>query len=369
MSNWIKQLIKPKEPVVHPPWETGQYVTYFFQRDDGSWLAIMLTITGKTEDGEWVIYADFKDEDVENRATITVDQNDRRPENLKLGRKGVLRGTLREFDPKDVKTWNRPEMNVTLALNLLFVRDYQSTANALQGKPHAADYACGIKEVYSIIEPAPGYMKHIDLNPRVVITGVVCEAVNGDKNPTFVTSFGNMSSGTPLATLYEDFVDFSHMTRIDHDGFSLTYPATWFLRLDGTRDGPLTSLRYGANAGGNTCSAGVSVTVHTGTRENLQKEREKVTARLKSGYGTPAVAFVPPKNNVLELEGGRQLFVLDMVATGIDGFLQSAWYDADDRLAQLTITGSVAKQNPRRKESLDEMERVFREIVASFQLT
>src|SRR5690348_16852102 len=61
MLDWLfKKGAAPQRPPLHPPWSTGQYVTYFLERENGSWTAMALRVRGQMEDGAWVLSADLK---------------------------------------------------------------------------------------------------------------------------------------------------------------------------------------------------------------------------------------------------------------------------------------------------------------------
>jgi len=369
MKNWFKQLTEPKPRAIHPPWEVGQYVSYFFEGDDGDWLAFMLRIMGSNDEGVWAICADFKSQAGETTTWLRCDLAASDLHRYFPARMETIRTSPGATASDYSKALEDPGAHATFAMNLLLVRDWPQAAIALEGMPRDVDYACGIKQAFPLDSTVPGLDEQYDLNPRVMLTGVACLSVDEGKNPIVVTSFGSNNIDAPLVSVYEDFVDFSHMTEVEHEGFALTYPATWFLRLDENLAIPASRQGYVAPVGGNTCAAMMSVRVYSGMRDYLEEEREKFIKRARTGVEPPLQRLVARKEAVLTLERGGQSYVLDLQIPKIDGFERSALYDSGDRLAELTLFGCVAQQNPRRRETLDEMERVFLEIAQSFRLT
>lgn len=57
---WLDRITGSKRREVHPPWKAGPYVTYFLERQEGSWTAMALRLRGQMKDGSWALSADIK---------------------------------------------------------------------------------------------------------------------------------------------------------------------------------------------------------------------------------------------------------------------------------------------------------------------
>ena len=68
-----------------------------------------------------------------------------------------------------------PEMQTSMAMNLLMVRRWDAAKEALRGAAREVCYPCWIDRAYPLVTPIPGaeVQKHHDLNPRVMLTGVL----------------------------------------------------------------------------------------------------------------------------------------------------------------------------------------------------
>lgn len=259
-----------------------------------------------------------------------------------------------------------PMMTVSLAMNLLMVRRWSAAAESLSEKARPVRYPCGIDQAHLLVTLGPGYQKHHDLCPRVMLTGVACLSIDGGKNPMTVTSFGLNDPAAEGPMSYEDFVDLSHPKRIDHEGFALTYPATWFLvrQPDEEKDG-LEIGCHSAQMGGVSCSLTCSVSLYSGDRPRVAEEQQAARARLSGPLG----GLSPRGAEPLRLPGDARGYVFDQVHPAIDGVAYCAVFGTDtrDRFAIINAFGCISKANPRRRETMAEYERVFREIIGSFQ--
>jgi len=184
------------------------------------------------------------------------------------------------------------------------------------------------------------------------------------------TSFGLNDPNASGPTSYEDFVDLAHAKCVVHDGFSLTYPATWFLRPkpSETKEG-IEAHDYGAQLGGISCSIYFGVTVQNGAPPRITQERETLLARLSAPLDGPTGRLLPRKEESFQLDGNALGFVTDLENAAIDGVAYCGVFctDAGDRLAHVITFGCISKMNPRRATTLAEMERGFREILESFR--
>jgi hypothetical protein len=199
-----------------------------------------------------------------------------------------------------------------------------------------------------------------------MLTGVACLSTGG-KNPMTVTSFGLNDPAAEGPATYEDYVDLSHPKRIEHEGFALTYPATWFLirQRDEEKDGVQTT-RYATQVGGGSCSLTCSVSLFRGDPRRVAEKQDATQARLSR----PLADLSPRAGEPLRLPGDASGYILDQLHPAIDGVTYCGVFgtDARDRFAFVNAFGCISKGNPRRRETMAEYERVFREILGSFQL-
>lgn len=167
MRSWLPKLLGAKRREPHPPWQKGQYVTYFLERSDGSWVAIAMHLVEQLDDNAWVIQANFKTPDAEHLVFLRCDPDAPRGEPgayiAPIGAETVRGSPSGVFDT--------PLANATLAMNLLGPRQHFPEDKELHG-PRAVQYPCGISEVRTSVSAGPGYTKHHDLHPRVMVTGV-----------------------------------------------------------------------------------------------------------------------------------------------------------------------------------------------------
>lgn len=366
MAKWLEKLGLSRRNPIHPAWRAGQYVTYFLEREDGAWVALALRVLGQAEGGVWALGGDFKTRKGECAVLFRSDPGApaEAPDPVPV-QTTLVRGSPSSFeDPASLA--EDPRMTVSLAMNLLMVRRWPAAAESLSKEARPVRYPCGIDQAHLLVTPGPGYQKHHDICPRVMLTGVACLSIDGGKNPMTVTSFGLNDPAAEGPTTYEDFVDLSHPKRIDHEGFALTYPATWFLvrQPDQEEDG-LQILGHGTQVGGVSCSLTCTVDLYSGDRRRVAEEEQAIRARLSG----PIPGLSPRGAEPLRLPGDARGYAFDQVHAAIDGVAYSAVFgtDARDRFANISAFGCISKANPRRRETMAEYERVFREILGSFQ--
>jgi hypothetical protein len=368
MFDWFKKKIEPAPTMIHPPWRNGQYVTYFLDRNDGFWAAISIHVVA-FEEGAWILRAFFKTRAGEcamwfiSRPDSPANDMDPIP-----GKSETLRKVPLVQSPEEEMHEN-PQNTTALAMNLLMVRRWPKAAQCLNEAPRQVSYPCGIREAHLLVTTVgPNYDKHHDLNPRVMITGVACLAVNGHENPMTATSYGCMDPNDAMGDIFEDFIDFGHAKPTVHVEFTLTYPATWFLLPSKTEVGS-NEINYRAQLGGVTCAGSLTVNLFRGSKEQLEAKRAELIARIGGTGPGPVGQLRPRKNAPIKLEGNAWSVVSDMSNPGIDGLICAGLFmsPTGDCLALVNGFGCIAKKNPRCAETLVEMERAFRQVVESFQ--
>ena len=155
-------------------------------------------------------------------------------------------------------------------MNIFFVRAVSAALDTLTKPGHAAKHACGIDTVYPFVNAAPTFQKHHDISPRVPITGVA-----GVTNQRHL-----QSSGGDVVRVQRSTGDRVHVRRLRglvtrpahcYYGFTLTYPATWFL-LPQQSNTPGEMLLI-AQVGGNTNAVTMSMSFLSGSPADLAGER------------------------------------------------------------------------------------------------
>lgn len=180
-------------------------------------------------------------------------------------------------------------------MNLLWVRRWPAASEALRGEARQVCYPCRVDKAYLLVTPEPGYEKNHDINPHVILTGVSCLSVDGHKHLMIATSFGLSDPAVAVSTSYDDFVDLSHLKSVHHDGFTLTYPATWFLRLEAVESEQRMELcRFSVQLGGISCSTSLSLAFHNDTPEKIIAERDIILSRLSGPLMACCLARVSP---------------------------------------------------------------------------
>jgi len=382
MLNWLRKLGGSSRQTIHPLWQAGQYVTYFLERDVGDWVAFALRLLGQTDDGAWIISADFKTPLGESAIWFRCDPAAPRetPDLIPIKHESVRTSVERSAEPQSLRQEPKttgdipvivcmdPMLMGHLAMNLLMVRRWPEALGSLRKPARDVRYPCEISRAHLLVSPGPGYEKPHDINPRVMLTGVACLSVDGGKNPMTATSFGLNDPNVSGPTSYEDFVDLSHPKRVVHDGFSLTNPATWFLRPEPseTKEG-MEAHDYVAVIGGISCSIYFGVTIQAGAPPRIAQERETIVARMGAPQDGPTGRLLPRKGESLQLGDNAVGFATDLENTEIDGSSYSGvfWTDIGDRLAHVIAFGCTSRMNPRRATTLPEMEQNFRKILES----
>jgi hypothetical protein len=349
-------------PLIHPPWEEGQYVTYFLQREDGSWLAVALRVVGEVKKRIWGLEALFRSPRTENLVLFRWDEAAAPGEmDLVPVSEGTLRGsTDHHFD--------LPMLQATLVMNLMSIRTSEGARKALAEEPIVVTYPCGITSAHRLTVPPPPYQKNYDLNPRVLITGVARLSIDDHRSPMTVTSCGCNVPEPDDPESFEDFIDFSHPQEVDHGEFSLTYPATWFLHPDAAApEGNKPSL--GTRVGGVSCAATLTVRLHRGPDARIDDVRRKTLDEMSAACNELGADLAARRLEPLADKLNSESFIAEYDHSTIEGMIRTGLYPSDegDRLAEVLLFGCVFKQHRFRTEILDGMNQCFTSILESFR--
>ena len=134
MANWLQKMLGKLQPM-HPPWQAGQYVTYILEYDDGWWIAFLLHLLGKDDEGAWVLCGDFKTPLGELTVWFRCDPNapsdtmDIAPVRGEVIRKSIVE----EDDPRRFN--QEPMVMAPLAINILQVRRVPTAKESFQRPP------------------------------------------------------------------------------------------------------------------------------------------------------------------------------------------------------------------------------------------
>jgi hypothetical protein len=352
---------------IGPPWRRGQYVTYFLDRSDGSWAAFELTLHSRLSDGTWAIQGNFKNAIGESAMWFRTVSNAPEGEFDIVPAKEEFSRHWPGAEPQP--GGEDPRSPIAVAMNILIVGGWKKARELARTEPtQSADFPCGVSRIHELVTDGPGYKKHHALNRRVMLTGVACLSIDSRSHPAVATSFGTSDpegSGTPGD---EDYVDLSNPKRIQHDGFALTYPATWFLRPDVDEEDRPVPGWFGAMVGGNACAVTCSVMIHTGTPEAMASERAEILSRAGSMPEVGGMRWKAREGVPLGLPGDAQAYAAELDSQDIQGLNYAGLFASPqgDRLAHVVLTGSVAKSNPNCATLHSGMEPVFGAILESF---
>ena len=340
-------------------------MTYYLERGDGTWTAFVIRLMRQTDEGAWILHTDFKTSRGESSMWFRSDpdaaSHDLDPVPI---RTELIRGSDANTH---AEVRDDPRNQSPLAMNLLWVRRFPNAIGALREAPRHVQYPCGITRVHCLITPGAGYDKHHDLNPHVLVTGVACLSINDGQNPMIATSFGLSDPTVPAPSSYDDFVDFSHHKLVSHEGFSLSYPATWFLRPQGTRQDRETTVEdYFAQVGGVSCACSLSVSLRRGSHDRLTAIRSEMISYLSATIEGPMGRLHPRRRREGRPTSG-DVFSFQLDNPGIDGvaFTAVAMDPSGLILAQVDAFGCVAKGNPLRESTVRQMSDVLPHIVSS----
>ena len=279
-ANWSHDSLSTRRKYINPPWKHGQYVSYFHETDGGKWLAIMIKIVGNGETGGWILTADFKTASGDYNTLLISDPTG---DNISHGDFTQIGEGERKFIPVDEMVESADFDNLfAKAIDLLIIRKNPGVISVITTQSRDVCYPCDINKVKSYTIDYGKFIKHYDFNPRVYVTGVACLITERDnKEDSFVaTAFGEYDATT---TSYTDYVDFSHSKRIEHGSFSLTYPATWFLRrIEYGDNRAMEEKWYVTLSGGDTLSCLLGVHICRGGPDLVAAEHSKALAKMSS---------------------------------------------------------------------------------------
>jgi hypothetical protein len=367
-DRWLPQraprpAIRPAGPLAgsgrlsrhHPRWANGQYANYFLERSDGSWVAISLLLADRPEG--WLLVADTKEAS--------------REMHLLIEPVAAANGSL-AFRPLG---WSRRRgevdaaaaaKNVTLVTSMLEAADLAGVAHT--PAPPSAPLPCGLDEVHAVEVAQHDYTIRHELSARIPITGLARSTIRDRAFSLVVTSFGNSDPGA-RSDAFDDHVDFSHFRTIEHDGFALSYPATWVMNPlhSGDIDSPsnVQARDFSAGCGGNVTSCRCMVTLYTGSVEELDRLGHDMVARWSVRNPARSGTFVPKGEHE---SGGKRAFVHHLEHPFQTGFDIAALVRSDGVLATVVVFWNVLKTHPLREQLLHEAQRPVWDIIASFEL-
>jgi len=359
----------PNVQTTHPPWQVGQHVSYFRESEDGRWTAIRIQVADRTDEGEWILCADFKT--ASGECTLWLVSNTQEDEKSPYGFGRFRQEEVRQWSPADeMDDFDDPGLQTSMALNLLLVRQNLDAIATYKTEPLDVLYPCDIDKVHRYTMELPDFLKHHDLNPRAYVTGVACLWIDDDKNPILTTAFGHFEQTNAATISFNDYVDFSHPKRIEHGSFSLTYPATWFLRPHETiADSETEQENYLILSGGDACACLLSVSIQSGRPDIIAREHSQALARLSSPKDGPR-GVVSPERRKHQLEGAMaEYFVFREYDSMIEGVDHAALVldTTRERLADIYLAGRVVKSNPGCKTTIEQMSQIFPSVINSFR--
>ena len=343
-----------------PPFQVGQYATYFLDRLDGSWAAISLSIARRNKDGSWALAADFKNESVENfvSASIAADARMLPPLDIHVLGFTTVRGSSEG-------PFNSPISHFTLALNLFSPRNSQLAHDALKAPAVDVDLPCGLRVAYPIWSTHADYTMRYDLNLGVMLTGVARLSTDDGNIPMTITSFGTRNMEKPL-THFDDYVDLSHpkLTSTKDSSSAIRRRGSCGRKpLKAVQMSCAGVLRSEVTRAPGTCRSRYT---RAGTNESPKSARS-IVKRL-SGPGENGGLRLVPREADSRSGGDDSVHVMVLDYPGIAGMLHCRLVTSPNGgLACVRAFGCISKESPRRDQTLRDMERTFDEILASFR--
>lgn len=354
MFERLRSLFRWPRPVT-PAWRTLQSVSYSLEREDGSWASFTLHALTQTETGAWVVAVTCKTAAGEALAHLQCTDKATTP------LKAVSLRTSPGWDLRNPRNLvHDPRTCVALATQLLMVRSWDSAREALKGPPEPFSGPCGVREVHALVVPAGDHQKHLRLSPRVALTGVVSQSIDGRKNPVILRAMGCADpKARPKPGVFDDFVDLGHPRTIEFAAFSLTFPATWFTNVEERMEGELKVEGYSARQGGATCSLSLRVDLFTGSEAALDRH----LAMLQAGWAKPD-GSLRPVGPVAGLEGGLRL---EMTHPSIQGVVFARPVREPGRMAVLTAIGCCSADHPDRAGLSADFEQALPAVLGSLR--
>jgi hypothetical protein len=290
-------------PSATPPLAEGQYVTYYEERPDGRWTAFLIDVIAQRSDGMWGY--EVRGKEASHETLLLLLHAPGKPASeygLPMPGQGgmeVRRGTVSDQQ-------GEPLFQAVRIGNLFGGSGPHGDRERMSHSPIVTQLPCGITKVYPSQFAIPfGPDRYVELNRRIPITGVARDSFAGaEKGGLVLTSLG--SSGDPLLRSW-DYVDLNHVQRCEYDGFSVAYPATWF--LDPTHDSSLDRVVYGMRRGGGSCVVGMLVTIERHDGPEFEARHRELLEASGGDLGADKVPLKPLSRKVLDRSGGGQLFV------------------------------------------------------------
>lgn len=348
---------------IHPSWQPGQYVTYLQERENGKFIALDLRIRDKDKKCGWILSSDIKTRSGE--CTIWLAASWKNEPDMLPVRVDYVRGVELSDIAEDLHAVaDHPEVMTSLPVNLLLPRIQPELEDMFRTEPHCVDYPCGIQTAYDVDFAD----KRHHVNPAVPVTGVVSLTGGDGSVKTTLTSFGWGNADRPKSAEYDDYIDFGRMEKVEHERFTLTYPATWFLRGLQEEKPDLEISALSAQLGGKNSAVVLSTHLMRGSRVRLKEERKSAVARI-NGLCDSQINDMRIHGSLMpELAGNSSGGVFEIDSPNEAGMISSGvFFDSRTHiLAQVSINGFISKGNPRREFDIAEMARVFPEILSSF---
>lgn len=306
IRDWLRR--RGQSSILPPtlaPLSPGQYVSYYGERSDGNWMAFLICVIAQRSDGMWGY--EVRGKEASHETLLLLLHAPGKPLSeygwpmpAAQGGAEVRRGTVSDQQ-------GSPLAHAVRIGNLFGGATPPEGPKALARPPVAARLPCGITEVYPARFAIPfSPDRYVELNRSIPITGVARDTFAGEEERGLVlTSFG--SSKEPIPDSW-DYLDLDHVQRCDYDGFSVAYPATWFLDPS-----PVSTERdriYGSVLGGCSCAIGFMVQVE---RQAIRAETEARHRELlaESAARPRAADLRGVQHTTKPMAGGGQFFLAE----------------------------------------------------------
>jgi len=253
-------------PLQYLPWQEGQYVTYYAQFKD-SWETYKFDLLMKLDHNAWLLMAQVNNSEQTFLILFRAKERWERKKNsfsLTPLRSASLRGAkltlfgLSHYTARFMNLFNVRQM---------YLRHLKKKKKFVFKPVSSGFQEISRVRVFNDYWPEFKYTRHYRLHRKVPILGIFGYTISDGRALT-MTSFGRSTRDLASYTPFPTYIDFSHSVPHDHSGFSMRYPASWFLE-------PVKSSNkrfFMCNLGGNIHAASFSVQLLNGKRNVMRRK-------------------------------------------------------------------------------------------------
>jgi hypothetical protein len=353
------------------PWQEGQYSTYMAEWANGAWESYNISIAKKLDDGQWGIQIVVKSKEREFIILCKAPEKHRPPgkpfEPLSFK---VLRGT--DIDKKTAL------FHLTRLMYMFSMRGLYERAESgpRPGQKIVHDIktsgCCGIDTVSRFTDPWPemGYDYINDISPQAPVLGITSSSINNGSYRIYLTSYGRNTKDIKGYVSVPTFIDFKSIRQIDHDEFSLSYPATWSLQK--STPSPEYSCQYMSIMGGNIHAGHLLVLIKKGAPQDIKTAYNSMREKKGLDKYKPVTGYTLAFRKEMSFSSTNgticTIYIYDFKAAGQIGYNIIGLYRSLDaqRLAKVALFVNFSENNSL-LPIMPEVQKSFDDILKSFR--